>query len=106
MSRRKTWIIAYDVREPGRLQRLHKFLSKHAVTVQYSIFAADLTEKELERVIARIGEIIDPAEDDVRLYAVPAGAGLHMSGHSRLGDGTMLFGEGAAQLVQGHHRRR
>jgi CRISPR-associated protein Cas2 len=105
MPHKSTWIIAYDIRAPRRLQRVHTFLAKQAYALQYSVFAADLTRPEFERLKAELAKLIDPKEDDVRFYAAPPGADVMMSGRTRLPDGVLLFGPGAADLAGGKARQ-
>lgn len=104
VAHRRTWIIAYDIREPRRLVRVHKLLSRRAFPLQYSVFVADLTERDLARLKARLGDLIDPAVDDVRFYAAPPKAAVSATG-GRLPRDVMLFGDGAAGLAAGRARR-
>ena len=68
----KNWyLIAYDIREPRRLKRLHYRLRKHALAVQYSVFVIHATTDELQQVEQMISENCEP-QDDVRLYATGA----------------------------------
>lgn len=99
MANKKTWIIAYDISAPGRLLRVHKYLSKRAFALQYSVFAADLTDKRLAKLLKDITELIDEKEDDVRCYAVPSGIDARIFGAGRLPKGVYVFGEGAARLA-------
>lgn len=65
----KRWyLIAYDIREPRRLKRLHYRLKKRALPIQYSVFSIRTTERELRALEAVIKSICE-AEDDVRIYA-------------------------------------
>lgn len=65
----KRWyLIAYDIREPRRLKRLHYRLRKKALAIQYSVFAIRATERELREIEQLIKGICE-TEDDVRIYA-------------------------------------
>lgn len=99
MADKKTWIIAYDVSAPGRLARVHKYLSKRAFALQYSVFAADLTDKGLSKLMKEITKLINEKEDDVRCYAVPNGIDVRTFGTGRLPKGVYVFGEGAAGIA-------
>ena len=68
----RTYLIAYDIRSPRRLQRVHKALGKVGYAVQYSVFAADLADWQRLRLAARLRRLINEKEDDVRFYLVPA----------------------------------
>ena len=102
MKHLKTWIIAYDIRAPKRLIRVHKLLSKEPLALQYSVFVADLTDTGLQRLKGQIAALIDPAEDDIRFYSVPSGSRSKLMGRGRLPQGMMLFGQGAPEMVAGN----
>jgi CRISPR-associated protein Cas2 len=102
MADKKTWIIAYDVREPGRLVRVHKYLAKRAFALQYSVFAADLSDKGLAAAKRALSKLINEREDDVRFYAAPVGFDVRTFGTGRLPKGVYVFGEGAADLAGAH----
>lgn len=97
--KRTTWLIAYDIRDPKRLGRMHRFLRKQAHAVQYSVFVAELTERERGRLVAALRKRIDPRRDDLRLYAVPPGATLDQLGRRALAGGLLLAGSGAGALL-------
>ncbi len=71
-GRSGSYLIAYDIRDPRRLVRIHRYLRRHAVPVQYSVFVGRLTGRHLARVTAGIEQIIDARRDDVRIYPLPA----------------------------------
>lgn len=65
------WRIAYDIADPRRLARVHRFLVERAVPVQYSVFWASLDRRALDAMLRGIAERIDPRADDVRFYPIP-----------------------------------
>jgi CRISPR-associated protein Cas2 len=64
----KTWLIAYDIREPLRLRRVHRYLRQQAVPVPYSVFVARSSAARDQEIRAALGRIIDPKLDDIRIY--------------------------------------
>ena len=66
------WIVAYDVSAPRRLQRIHRFMVGQASPIEYSVFLFVGTAKQLEACLAELGRLIDPRDDDMRCYALPA----------------------------------
>jgi CRISPR-associated protein Cas2 len=70
LSERRTYLVAYDVRAPRRLARVHRALSQAGYWLQYSVFAVDLTDRERQRLVARLRRLVHE-EDDVRFYLVP-----------------------------------
>jgi CRISPR-associated protein Cas2 len=72
MNRRRTYVVAYDIRAPVRLHRVHRALTRLGHPLQYSVFAADLMPDEKEAALAMLSRLIDPRRDDVRVFAVPS----------------------------------
>jgi len=77
----RSWIVAYDIAEPRRLRQVHAYLTRHAHAVQYSVFLAVCTERQLERLLESINGQISPEVDDVRAYALPEWACVHYLGY-------------------------
>ena len=63
---RHCYLVAYDIRCPRRLRRVHYRLSKHGLPVQYSVFVVD-DSRTLNKVLESIGPHLDKA-DDLRCY--------------------------------------
>lgn len=97
---RRTCLIAYDIRDEKRLRRVHKFVSRHARALQYSLFVADLDEAGLAVLIAGLTERADPRADDVRIYALHGATTGAWKGPLPEGDGTWLFGSPAFCLAE------
>ena len=64
-------IICYDICCPRRLGRIHRYLKRVACPLQYSVFLFAGTAPQLERCLARLSQIMDPREDDIRAYPLP-----------------------------------
>ena len=73
MPKNKTtpYLIAYDIGNPKRLLKVHYFLKKCAIPLQYSVFFATLTNKQRDQILEDLDCLIVDAEDDVRLYPLP-----------------------------------
>lgn len=67
---RRTYFICYDIANPRRLQRVHRILSRVALAVQYSVFVAPFSEKELDEVWRALSAEIHPGQDDIRAYPI------------------------------------
>lgn len=65
MSGRSLFLVAYDVRDPRRLRRIHKKLSGFGETLQFSIFQCELTYAEKLLMVGEVSEIIHHMEDRV-----------------------------------------
>jgi CRISPR-associated protein Cas2 len=88
------YLIAYDITDPPRLNRVARFLKKHAFRVQYSVFAAELSQKQLRRVLAGLEAIIDPRSDDVRAYPVPHECEVTLIGPQMFPEDILLVRDG------------
>jgi CRISPR-associated protein Cas2 len=66
------YLIAYDIGDPRRLARLHRYLKGEALALQYSVFFGTFTAAGIERLEDEIAARIDPRQDDVRIYPLPA----------------------------------
>ncbi|MDP2811895.1 MAG: CRISPR-associated endonuclease Cas2 [Rhodocyclaceae bacterium] len=66
------YVICYDISNPKRLGRLHRFLKKRAVPLQYSVFLFSGDDRKLDRCLAGAEKLIDGKEDDLRAYPLPA----------------------------------
>ena len=72
MSERKLpHIIAYDIANPKRLGRVHRFLKKQAVPLQYSVFLFTGTEQQLAHCLAELATLMNEHHDDIRAYPLP-----------------------------------
>jgi CRISPR-associated protein Cas2 len=86
-----TWLIAYDIRCPRRLKRVHRYLSSVAVHVQYSVFVTRSTPQKLGTVRAALNDLIDDRSDDVRIYRVPENPAIETLGAQGLPEGILLL---------------
>jgi CRISPR-associated protein Cas2 len=91
LNQPRRWLIAYDIRDPRRLVRVHKLLAGAAVPVQYSVFAAAGGRRAMQELAAAIGAKIDPRVDDVRFYPVPERIEAYTIGSTMLPDAAFLI---------------
>lgn len=71
MSQRRTYLIAYDICDPRRLARVANELERTGYRLQFSVFTADLSEKERRALVERLRNLVNTKQDDVRFYLVP-----------------------------------
>ncbi|WP_298609743.1 CRISPR-associated endonuclease Cas2 [uncultured Thiothrix sp.] len=64
-------IISYDIAEPKRLKRIHRFLKKVALPLQYSVFLIEADAKRIEQLMKQLALMIKAREDDIRIYPLP-----------------------------------
>ncbi len=99
LSEPRAFLIAYDIADPTRLARVHRYLKTVATDVQYSVFAAVVSPRELERILAELAERIDARQDDVRAYPVPRRSHAVALGRQHLPEGVFLSDEQLLGLV-------
>ena len=92
MTKRRTWLVAYDIADHRRLARVHRCLTKELVAVQYSVFMGELSDRRLATIERRLARLIDPTVDDVRFYLMTKASSIEAIGAARLPEGIMLPG--------------
>ena len=99
-TEQRNWLIAYDIADPRRLVRVHRYLKRHAIPVQYSVFVLRGNQIMLERVLRGIAELIAPGADDVRAYHLPDLCEVAMLGRQSLPEGVMFGAPGLERLLR------
>ena len=85
------WLVTYDITNPKRLVRLHRFLVKQATPVQYSVFHFEGSAAQMGRLMADIETRIDVRTDDVRAYQLPEHLSIDTIGRGSLPGDTFLL---------------
>jgi len=93
LNETRTWLIAYDIASPRRLQRVHRYLKTVAVPVQYSVFVAEETTRGIQGIRDELAQEINPKTDDVRIYPLPKRPALHHYGRRALPEGLQLLAD-------------
>ena len=78
MADRIRYLVAYDIRHPRRLRRVHRVATDHGEPLQYSVFVCDLTAVELVALKRALLAEIKTTEDSVGIFdlGAPAGRGV------------------------------
>lgn len=71
MARRR-FLVMYDIREDGRLRRVHDVVRSHGTRLQYSVFVCDLSSSELTELQWALGEVMDQSIDSVAIVDLGA----------------------------------
>ncbi len=66
MSRRR-YIVAYDIRDPKRLRKVHSTMKAFGYALQYSVFICDLDRSEKLRLREALDKVIHHTADSVVL---------------------------------------
>ena len=98
MAHRRLYLAAYDITDPQRLNRIARYLSKRAVRVQYSVFAADLKRAALDDTIDGLNDLIDRRSDDVRIYPLPRSGEVALMGRQIFPEDILLLQNGYNML--------
>ena len=65
------FVIGYDIASSKRLRRVATLLESEAIRIQLSLFFyPKQTQEAVKGLVKSIVELIDPNEDDVRIYRV------------------------------------
>lgn len=65
------YVIAYDIPEDRRRNKVAKLLEGYGTRVNYSVFECLLTPAQFARLHARLDRLVRPEEDAVRIYPLP-----------------------------------
>ncbi len=90
-SEHRAHLVCYDIADPKRLGRLHRFLVKQAIPLQYSVFMLYATRPAIVALMGEIAGLIKADEDDVRCYPLPSTIDFHNLGRQLLPDGALLL---------------
>ena len=85
-------LVCYDISEPRRLRKIHRYLKKAGIPLQYSVFLLHVDTLERDRVVAAIRRIMHPREDDVRIYPLPRSPAWQLWGRPPWSQGLQLVG--------------
>jgi CRISPR-associated protein Cas2 len=64
---RQRYLVAYDIRDPVRLRRVHATMRGYGFALQYSVFICDLDFVEKVGLRVDLGDIINAGCDSVAL---------------------------------------
>ncbi|GIX21715.1 MAG: CRISPR-associated endoribonuclease Cas2 1 [Gammaproteobacteria bacterium] len=67
---RTLYLIAYDVRNPKRLRRVHKVLKEFATGGQKSAFECYLSDAERNELLSRVRDQMDETQDALLIVAL------------------------------------
>jgi len=63
-------LITYDITDPKRLRRMHKFLKEYGLNTQKSVFECDIDDNALKLIRRFCREELDLDNDQVRIYKI------------------------------------
>jgi len=70
MSERSFYLLTYDIADPKRLVKVAKLMEAIGERVQDSVFEAYLSQAELEKLLKKVGRVMEMEEDSLRIYSL------------------------------------
>lgn len=61
-------VVAYDIPNDRRRGKVARALTDFGTRVQYSVFECRLDGEEIQKMLGRIGKLIDGEQDRLRVY--------------------------------------
>ena len=89
-SHAQRWLLAHDIRDKKRLQRVWRYLRQEGVRLQYSVYLLAGTRQQVENIIDQLRELIDERADDVRIYPLTENTRIWGLGKQFNDDGNVL----------------
>ena len=69
-SHAQRWLLAHDIADPKRLQKVWRYLRQEGVRLQYSVYLISGNRQHVDKVLSRLRALINEKADDVRVYAM------------------------------------
>jgi CRISPR-associated protein Cas2 len=63
-------LITYDITDPKRLKKMHRFLKEYGLNTQKSVFECDIDDDALSIIRKFCREELDLTSDQVRIYKI------------------------------------
>lgn len=67
-GKRQWVVVAYDIPDDRRRNKVMKALAGYGQWAQYSVFECDLRPGDLDRMVARLRQLMRRELDDIRVY--------------------------------------
>ena len=77
---RPLYIVAYDIRDPGRLRRVHHVVKGYSTGGQKSVHECFLSEGELSALRRDLWGVMDSQEDSLVILRLDPRMGVHVLG--------------------------
>lgn len=99
-SHSQRWLLAHDIRDPRRLQRVWRYLRQEGVRLQYSVYVLAGTRQHVEGVLDHLRTLIDEQSDDVRVYPLGENTRIWGLGKQFDNDGNTLCDAFIDKMIQ------
>ena len=61
-------LVSYDIPNDKRRLKIAKILEDYGDRVQYSVFECDLPEKQFQKLVKELEQVLEESEDSIRIY--------------------------------------
>jgi CRISPR-associated protein Cas2 len=68
VAERTRYLLAYDIRDPRRLRRVHQVAKAWGYPLQYSVFVCDLTDSEMLMMRSDLKGEMSTVQDSVGIF--------------------------------------
>jgi CRISPR-associated protein Cas2 len=69
------YVVAYDIGDDRRRESISATLGAHGARVQLSVFECLIEDpRQMQALEASLNKLLDPDEDQIRIYPLPAGS--------------------------------
>ena len=72
------WLLAYDIADPRRLQKLGRHMRKEGLPLQFSLYLVRGNKAKIDQLMNQLAAMIDVRADDIRAY--PLGENVRIWG--------------------------
>lgn len=72
------WLLAYDIADSRRLQKVGRHMRKEGVALQYSVYLVRGNKAKIDLLMGQLVSLIDVRADDIRAY--PLGENVRIWG--------------------------
>ncbi len=72
------WLVAYDIADPRRLQKVGRHMRKEGLALQYSVYLVRGNKVKIDMLLDELSALIDRRADDIRAY--PLGENVRIWG--------------------------
>lgn len=87
-------LIAYDIADPRRLRKAHRYLIQHTIPLQNSVFLHIGSSDQARQCFETLCKMLNAKQDNLRCYPLPNSSIIHSLGKPALPEGIILGGVG------------
>ncbi|MEY4979615.1 MAG: hypothetical protein RLZZ352_1885 [Pseudomonadota bacterium] len=99
-SHAQRWLLAYDIRNPKRLQRVGRYIQREGLRLQFSVYILKGNRQHIEHVMEELRQLIDEKADDVRIYPLTENTRIWGMGQQFPDDGNTLSDVYLDKIIQ------